>query len=174
MRWYYRKLEGRIVLMQARRREYAEQLEELQRICFPTLADEERFKADHYLKHMELFEDGQLSCPDGDSVVGASTTLRLNFDFEHVDHTFAEIIQGGWLTSHDPEGEWLYGADISVHPDYPRTGPCDSDVCSAAGDSVEVRAEGTGDRRNDSRLRAVKESMTVPEYYAGVAGRPHP
>ena len=80
-----------IVITNARP-EYAAQLEELQRICFPTLADEERFKAAHYLKHIQLFEAGQFVALDGDAVVGATTTLRLNFDFEHVDHTFADII----------------------------------------------------------------------------------
>src|SRR5215472_14848340 len=98
--------------------EHAEQLEELQRICFPTLADEERFKAPHYRKHIELFDAGQFVALDGETVIGAATTLRLNFDFNHIDHTFAEIIQGGWLTSHEPQGAWLYGADISVRPEY--------------------------------------------------------
>ena len=51
-------------------------------------------------------------------MVGATSTLRLDFDFNHVDHTFAEIIQGGWLTSHQPDGAWLYGADLSVRPEY--------------------------------------------------------
>ena len=55
---------------------------------------------------------------DGDRVVGATTTIRLHFDFDHVDHTFADIIQGGWLTSHEPDGDWLYGADIGVDPAY--------------------------------------------------------
>ena len=49
---------------------------------------------------------------DGDRVVAATTTLRLDFDFEHGRHSFEDIIQGGWLTSHQPEGAWLYGADI--------------------------------------------------------------
>ncbi len=48
------------------------------------------------------------------SWAGATTTLRLNFDFEHVHHTFADVIGGGWLIAHQPDGEWLYGADISV------------------------------------------------------------
>ena len=55
---------------------------------------------------------------DGDRVVGATATLRLHFDFAHIDHTFADIIQGGWLTSHEPDGDWLYGADIGVDPAY--------------------------------------------------------
>src|SRR5215813_4985012 len=115
--WYYRRLSSGIVVMQSRP-EHAEQLEELQRICFPTLDDAERFKAAHYRKHIELFTDGQFVALDGDTVVGATTTLRLKFDFHHIDHTFADIIRGGWLTSHEPDGDWLYGADVGVHPDY--------------------------------------------------------
>jgi urease accessory protein UreH len=101
MRWYYRKLAGGQVVLHTRP-EHCDQLEELQRICFPTLADEERFKSRHYRKHLELFQDGQLVVLDGDQVVGAATTLRMDFDFGHVNHTFAEIIQGGWLTA----GAW--------------------------------------------------------------------
>ena len=51
-----------------------------------------------------------------------TSTIRLHFDFEHTDHTFADIIQGGWLTSHQPDGPWLYGADIGTHPDARRLG----------------------------------------------------
>ena len=118
--WYYRRLTDGIIVMQTRP-EHAEQLEELQRTCFPTLDDAERFKAAHYRKHIELFPDGQFVALDGDTVVGATTTLRLDFDFAHIDHTFADIIQGGWLTSHEPDGAWLYGADIGVDPRVPRT-----------------------------------------------------
>jgi 4-aminobutyrate aminotransferase/(S)-3-amino-2-methylpropionate transaminase len=117
VRWYYRKLADSLVITQARP-EHAAQLEELQRICFPTLAEDQRFKRAHFLKHIELFEDGQLVALDGDVVVGATATVRLNFDLNHVDHTFADIIQGGWLTSHQPDGAWLYGADLSVRPEY--------------------------------------------------------
>jgi GNAT superfamily N-acetyltransferase len=106
--------------------EHVQQLEELQRLVFPTLSPAERFEARHYLKHIELFPEGQLCVVDVQSkpvrVVGMTTTIRLSFDLEHPDHTFAEIIQGGWLTSHDPAGAWLYGADIGTHPDYRRRG----------------------------------------------------
>src|SRR5262249_58579012 len=66
--------------------------------------------------------DGQFVALDGDRVVGATTTLRLHFDFDRVDHTFADLIQGGWLTSHQPDGDWLYGADVGIHPSYRRRG----------------------------------------------------
>ena len=104
-------------------KEHAVQLGELQKIVFPTLAPEQRFEARHYLRHIELFPEGQFCVlDDGDRVVGMTSTIRLTFDFDHPDHTFADIIQGGWLTAHEPDGRWLYGADIGVHPDYRRRG----------------------------------------------------
>lgn len=104
------------------RKEQAPALEELQILCFPTLDDKERFKSAHYLKHIELFPEGQFVALDGERVVGMTSTIRTRFDFEHVEHTFADVIQGGWLTSHQPDGDWLYGADIGTHPDYRRRG----------------------------------------------------
>jgi GNAT superfamily N-acetyltransferase len=85
---------------------------------FPTLADDQRFKAAHYRRHLELFPEGQLVVADGERVVGATSTIRLHYDLAHPEHTFEEVIQGGWLTSHQPDGPWLYGADIGTHPDY--------------------------------------------------------
>ena len=104
--------------------EHADRLEELQRIVFPTLAPEQRFLAAHYLHHVAQFPEGQFCVvePRGDRVVGMTSTLRYQLDLEHAQHTFAEIIGGGWLGAHDPDGRWLYGADLGVHPDYRRRG----------------------------------------------------
>ena len=154
------------------RPEHAEALEELQRVCFPTLADDERFKARHYRKHVELFEDGQFVALDGERVVGATSTIRLPFDFEHVGHTFGEIIEGGWLTSHDPAGDWLYGADIGVHPDYRGRGL--AAALYAARQEVVWRL-GLRGQVTGGMLRgygAVKDTVSAEDYYADVvAGR---
>lgn len=56
--WFFRKFPNRLAVMH-RRPEHAPALEALQRLCLPTLDDAERFKAPHYLKHLELFPDGQ-------------------------------------------------------------------------------------------------------------------
>jgi len=167
VRWYYRKLSDGLVITHARP-EFAVQLEELQRICFPTLAEDERFKSRHYRKHMELFDSGQFVALDGDRVVGATTTLRLDFDFEHVDHTFAEIIQGGWLTSHQPAGAWLYGADIGVLPEYRGRGI--ATVLYAARQEVVWRLglRGQVTAGMIPGYGAVKQQMTAEEYYNGV------
>ncbi|MEL6149210.1 MAG: GNAT family N-acetyltransferase [Chloroflexota bacterium] len=104
--------------------DYAAALDELQKIIFPTLTDDERFSAANYRKHIEVFPDGQymavLRHPDGDVVVGACSAIRQHFDFDHIQHTFAELTDNGWLTTHEPDGDWLYGIDMSVHPAYRR------------------------------------------------------
>ena len=167
MRWYHRKLADGLVIAHARP-EHAAQLEELQIVCFPTLADDQRFKRAHFLKHMELFQDGQFVALDGDSVVGATTTLRLHFDLNHVDHTFADIIQGGWLTSHQPDGAWLYGADVSVRPEYRGRGL--ATALYAARQEVVWRLKLLGQVTAGMipGYGALKETMAAEHYYEGV------
>src|SRR5262245_8638955 len=165
--WYYRRLPDGLVVMHTRP-EHATQLEQLQRVCFPTLDEAERFKAAHYLKHIELFPDGQFVALDGDRVVGATTTLRLDFDFEHLDHTFADIIEGGWLTSHQPHGAWLYGADVGVDPAYRGRGV--AKALYAARQEVVWRFALAG-QVTAGMIRgygAVKDRMSAEEYYQGV------
>ena len=97
---------------------HAQQLEELQKTVFPTLAEDERIRAVHYLRHLEIFPEGQFVIADRDKVIGMSTTMRSRFDFENYHHTFKETIAGGWLTNHDPQGDWLYGLDMGILPAY--------------------------------------------------------
>ncbi len=164
---FFRRLPDGLVVLNARP-EHAGQLEELQRICFPTLSDDERFKAAHFLKHQELFAAGQLVALEGDRVVGATTTLRLPFAATHAGHTFADIIQGGWMTSHDTSGDWLYGADISTHPDYRGRG-IGRALYAARQELVwRLGLQGQVTAGMLAGYGAVKATMPVETYYAGV------
>jgi 4-aminobutyrate aminotransferase / (S)-3-amino-2-methylpropionate transaminase / 5-aminovalerate transaminase len=168
--WYYRRLADGVVVMQTRP-EHAEQLEQLQRACFPTLDDAQRFKAAHYRGHIELFPDGQFVALDGAKVVGATTTLRLPFDFHHVAHTFADIIQGGWLTSHDPNGNWLYGADVGVDPAYRGRGIAAA-LYAARQEAVwRLGLKGQVTAGMISGYGAVKDQMSAEEYLDAVVAR---
>jgi 4-aminobutyrate aminotransferase/(S)-3-amino-2-methylpropionate transaminase len=169
--WYYRRLRDGLVIMHTRP-EHAEELEALQRIAFPTLHDDERFKAAHYRRHIELFEDGQFVVVDGERVVGATTTLRLDVDFSHPAHTFADIIQGGWLTSHQPGGRWLYGADISVAPDYRRRGLATALYAARQETVWRLGLEGQVTAGMLRDYGAVKDHTPAEEYVSAVvAGR---
>lgn len=104
------------------RAEHVPALAALQRVVFPTLSDDELLTEEKYLKHLEIFPEGQfVALVDGDEgeiVVGSASAFRTNFDFDDIQHTFLDAVADGWLTNHDPNGEWLYGVDMSVHPDY--------------------------------------------------------
>ena len=100
------------------RPEHLAALAEHQRICFPTLAPDEWMTEQHFASHLRLFPEGQHVALDGARVVGQSSTFRCRADQVLVPHRFPEIIAHGFFTNHDPAGEWLYGADMSVHPEY--------------------------------------------------------
>lgn len=158
-------LSGGIVVVPTRA-EHGERLAALQDLVFPSLAPAQRFRAEHYRKHIELFPEGQFVALDGEAVVGMTSSLRLDFDFEHPDHRFEEVIAGGFLTTHDPSGAWLYGADIGTHPEYRRRG-----IARAlyAARHATVRALGLAGQVTVGMLSgygARRAEMTVDEYYA--------
>lgn len=99
---------------------HAADLAHLQRIVFPSLADGERMKAQHYLHHIELFPEGQFVVLHQGRVVAGSSSIR--HAFPQGTHRFTDISAQLWLDSHQPDGDWLYGMDLGVHPDYRRRG----------------------------------------------------
>jgi GNAT superfamily N-acetyltransferase len=98
----------------------AEALAALQDACFPTLSPAERMRAEHYRAHVERFPEGQLAVVEMSTgrPVASSTGFRTHVDFAHYQHRYIDAVAGNWLTRHDPAGEWLYDADIGVHPDF--------------------------------------------------------
>lgn len=74
-------------------------------------------RAEHFLRHCELFPEGQFVALYGSKIVGLGAGFLIDFDFSK-PHSFQDIITGGSYERHDPNGAWYYGTDISVHPDY--------------------------------------------------------
>ena len=119
----YRKETADGLVVQTTRPEHAEQLEKLQETVFPTLAKDSLFRANHYLNHIRIFPEGQFVVTDGDKVVGMTTTIRYHMDDEPGHgHTFADVLDGGYLNTHESEGEWLYGLDVGTHPEWRKRG----------------------------------------------------
>jgi GNAT superfamily N-acetyltransferase len=102
-----------------------EQLEAVQRACFPTLAENEIITAAHYAAHIRRFPEGQFAVIEQATgrVVACSTDFRTKaVDLTHFDHRYIDMVDHNWLSHHDPKGDWLYGADIGVQPAYRRRG----------------------------------------------------
>lgn len=101
---------------------HAAALQQLQRDCFPTLAQSELMTAAHFRNHCCLFPEGNFVALADERVIGLGSGFLIDFDFDDARHSFQEIIDGGWYSHHDPAGDWYYGGDISVHPDWRRRG----------------------------------------------------
>jgi GNAT superfamily N-acetyltransferase len=102
--------------------EYAAQCEKLELSSFPDtepadLIDEAGFRA-----YARTFPEGFFVCLDDDRVVGQGAGIFLDFDFDHPQHSIAEITGEHQCGNHDPDGDWYYGTDIVVSPDYRRRG----------------------------------------------------
>lgn len=165
---YHEKLKSGIDIVPMQQ-EHAFQLEALQHKVFPNLAEEEILHAEQYKKHLEIFPEGQFVALDGEKVVGATTTMRYRYDIKNPEpHTFSEIMGGGWLTTHDPEGEWLYGIDVSVDPEYRKMGIAKAlyrarqQLCRQLGLNGQLTV---GMLNGYDRLRG---EMTIEEYYQKV------
>jgi GNAT superfamily N-acetyltransferase len=79
-------------------------------------------REEHFLYHCELFPEGNFVAILDDKIIGLGAGFLYQFDFDHPTHSFMEIIGEGFFTNHDPDGDWYYGSDISVHPNYRRRG----------------------------------------------------
>lgn len=96
----------------------ADDLAAIQAACFPTLAPDQRMRAEHYRAHVAVFPDGQNVVVERDSgrPVACATDFRTRVDFAHFQHRYMDAVADNWLSNHDPDGDWLYSADIGVHP----------------------------------------------------------
>lgn len=89
----------------------------LQRACFPEpFPLELLWNPNHLRHHCHMFPEGQfVAILDGE--VLASCTNMLVADERWMAHLPWEEMTGGlMLTKHEPNGQTLYGIDISVHP----------------------------------------------------------
>jgi GNAT superfamily N-acetyltransferase len=77
-----------------------------------------------FCNHVTLFPDGQFiardpALPDGEQIIGLTVSLRMHFDLaQPFARPWRETTGDGWLTTHHPDGDWLYGVESCVHPAY--------------------------------------------------------
>lgn len=73
---------------------------------------------EQFRSQLERFPEGQICVEDNGKVLAAALSLVVDYDQFGDKHTYADITGNGFLTTHDPDGDVLYGVDIFVHPDY--------------------------------------------------------
>jgi predicted amidohydrolase/ribosomal protein S18 acetylase RimI-like enzyme len=66
------------------------------------------------------FPDGVWVAEIDGNIVGYCATIRLRGEKALKPHTWSEITGGGYGSTHDPEGEYLYGYEVCVDPELRR------------------------------------------------------
>ncbi len=94
----------------------------LERRCFPHADPSELIDVEDVVESSGIFPEGFFVILDGDLVVGQGAGIFLNFDFERPQHNILSITGIHQCGNHSPDGDWYYGTDIAVHPEYRRRG----------------------------------------------------
>ncbi len=76
------------------------------------------FSKENLAAQLKNFPEGQFVVLDGDKIIGHCATCIVSEDLALKDHTYDEITGGGFGSRHNPEGEFLYGMEVTVDPDF--------------------------------------------------------
>ncbi len=117
-----------------------------------------------YMAMLKIFRDGQICIEDDGKVVAAAFSVIVDYDKFGDEHTYDEITGNAYLTTHDPNGDVLYGIEVFVDPDYRnlrlgrRLYEARKELCQ----NLNLRAIIAGGRIPNYRLHADKMS---PQQY---------
>ena len=67
---------------------------------------------------LSIFPEGQLVILVDDKVVGSALSILVNYRKASSNHTYQRITGNSTFSTHDPEGEVLYGIDVFISPEY--------------------------------------------------------
>jgi ribosomal protein S18 acetylase RimI-like enzyme len=99
-------------------RHMADELERIELTCFPMANPDDLLSSEDIAAYAEVFPGGYFVAMVDSRPVGMGAGIYLDFDFDHPQHTIAGITGEHQCGNHNPDGEWYYGTDITVLPEY--------------------------------------------------------
>ena len=69
-------------------------------------------------KLLAVFPEGQLIVMADDQVVGCALSIRVKYDDFGDEHTYNQITGNYSFSTHNPNGNVLYGIEVFIHPDF--------------------------------------------------------
>ena len=108
-------VQHRLKLRNLRLSDY-DDVEEIMEAVYPSM--DGAWSREQFASQIARFPEGQICIEDNGKVVAATISLIVDYGRHGDRHTYNQIIGDGYLTTHDPNGDTLYGVDVFVHPDY--------------------------------------------------------
>lgn len=69
-------------------------------------------------KLINVFPEGQIAVLVNNKVVGVALSIIVNYDKFGDNHTYREIVGNFTFSTHDNNGDILYGIEVFIHPEY--------------------------------------------------------
>ncbi len=92
---------------------------ELIRICFPDMPPSDQYVAEDFAEMVELYAMGTVVVLDGEKVIGMGTGIFTDLDFDNLPATENGLLYDeNDRSRHDFAGDYYWGSDLAVHPDY--------------------------------------------------------
>jgi ribosomal protein S18 acetylase RimI-like enzyme len=128
-----REFNDKVIMIRNITKQDIPQIIDLQRKSFADMAEYHMIWPSFYLKsHIDIFPEGQF-CAEvvynaeyykvkKKIIVGSASSLIVTLEPPYAEHTWYDITGQGMFLNHDIRGDSLYGADISIHPQFQRQG----------------------------------------------------
>ena len=95
--------------------DYAD-VKEIMDLVYPTMQG--AWLKDTFKMHLSRFPEGQICIEDNGKVVAVAQSIIVDYLKWGDKHSYDEITGKGSFSTHDPNGDTLYGVDIFIHPEY--------------------------------------------------------
>lgn len=82
----------------------------------------ECIQTEDVIQQLERFPEGQFVALFEDKLLGMATTMRTSYSPDQPPLKWFDAIGDKGLSRHEPDGDWLYGVEMAVHPEYQRKG----------------------------------------------------
>lgn len=78
----------------------------------------EPWTEEHLRRLLTVFPEGQICIEDNGTPVAIALSVIIDFSLFGEQHSYYQITGHGTFKSHDPDGDYLYGIDVSINPEY--------------------------------------------------------
>ncbi len=109
-----KEFEMKMIVRKWQKDDYKEIIK-LQRLCFPKM---EPWDEKQFLAMIDRFPEGQIVVVWEGEVIASSSSLIVDYDLYNDWHDWKTISDYGTISTHNRDGDMLYGIEIMVHPEY--------------------------------------------------------
>jgi GNAT superfamily N-acetyltransferase len=86
--------------------------------CFPNVDRNHLLSVDGVHLQEKMFPEGAFVVLDGARVVAMASGIFVDYDISEPQHVMDDVVGPLGVELHDPDGDWYYGIDIAVDPEY--------------------------------------------------------